>query len=212
MVKSDESPSTGIMKKRTIFRWVCILLIVFYAIWAVYQLITTPNNLELIGDRFFGILLFGFFLFVNKKIDFHWLAFIMVIFAFNLHHAGLYGHVILGIPADNIIHFSTNFAGVLLFYNIFYSSRLFPKAKINNFVLMLIIFFFTTGIAAFGEIIEFVGYSFLGEGEGILAYGIGDFGEWNDLSWDLIANSIGAIAGIIVFNVFRIKKWIKRMK
>lgn len=200
------------MNKQKIFRWVCILLMVFYAIWFVYQLITTPSNLELIGDRFIGILLFGFFLLVNEKIDFHWFAFIMAMFAFNLHHAGLYGTYILGIPADNIIHFSTNFAGVLLFYNIFYSSKLFSKTNINKFILMIIIFFFVTGIAAFGEIIEFVGYSTLGEGEGILAYGIGDFGEWNDLSWDLISNSIGALTGILVFNLFKFKKWIKRKK
>ena len=185
---------------------------VFYAIWFVYQLIKTPGSLEIIADRFAGILLFDFFLLVNEKIDFHWLAFILVMFAFNLHHAGLYGSYIFGVPADSIIHFCTNFAGVLLFYNIFYSSKLFAKAKINRLVLMVIIFFFVTGIAAFGEIIEFIGYSFLGEGEGLFAYGIGDFGEWNDLSWDLISNSIGAVFGIFIFNILKLEKRIRRRK
>ena len=45
------------------------------------------------------------------------------------------------------------------------------------------------------EILEFVGYSFLGEGEGLLFYGTGDFGEWNNVSWDLISNTLGATSG-----------------
>jgi uncharacterized membrane protein YjdF len=61
------------------------------------------------------------------------------------------------------------------------------------------------GFAAFIEPFEYLGYSQLGTGEGILFYGAGD-GGWSDTAFDMFANMIGAalaLALIYVKELFR---------
>jgi uncharacterized membrane protein YjdF len=54
------------------------------------------------------------------------------------------------------------------------------------------------------EIIEFIGYSVFGEGEGLLFFGKGDFGEWYNALWDMMCNMFGAIgAAVYGFLVFK---------
>ena len=193
-------------KKQRVFQGICFALIIFYLLWALYQAYCVGYAVELVADRLFGALLFAILLFINRKIDLHWLVFVVFLAAFNLHQMGLYGHFLLGVPMDRVIHFSTNFALALLCYNLFYSSKFssyLTKAGLSPLWIGLIVFFFVTGISAFTEIIEFVGYCAIGEGEGLLAFGIGDMGEWNNLSWDLISNSIGALAGVLLCGFHR---------
>ena len=79
-----------------------------------------------------------------------------------------------GIPFDRIMHFTAGIALAFVFYQFLSKSGI----KTNKIALALLAIFIATGIASMTEIMEFIGYSFLGEGEGLLFYGTGDFGEW----------------------------------
>ena len=62
------------------------------------------------------------------------------------------------------------------------------------------------GMGTFIEITEYFGYAYLGEGEGILRFGAGDEGEWNDAVWDMICNTLGAITGAVAMALFSRRK------
>jgi hypothetical protein len=110
-------------------------------------------------------------------------------------------------PFDRIMHFIAVAAIAALFYQYIYS---YEKDKMSKFSISIISILIASGIGSLMEIIEFVGYSYLGKGEGLLFYGTGDFGEWNNLSWDLISNTFGAITSVIVMSIFYSRKAIKK--
>jgi hypothetical protein len=182
-----------------LFLW-CIFF--FFIVWGTYTILT--KDVEFIFDRFFGAAVVLFFLLMYKKLHLSAQSIILVLLALGIHNLKLYGNVYLGLPFDRIMHFYAVFAisiAVFEFIDHCESEKCQRWWKIA-FVTILV----SIGIASLVEIMEFIGYSFLGEGEGILFYGTGDFGEWNNTSWDLISNSLGAIAGTILVSLKRLKK------
>jgi len=110
----------------------------------------------------------------------------------------LYGDIYLGIPFDHWIHFVAGIFLGLFFYDYF------SKIIKNKATVLLLSILVSAGIGSLLEIVEFVGYSYLGKGEGILFYGSGDWGEWNNMSLDLIFNTTGALAGGLIIFIKRL--------
>jgi len=158
----------------------------------------TEGNPELISDRFFEAGLFLLMFFFYKKLKLRIWTLAIAAFAIVLHHMYLYGTFYFGIPFDHIMHLVAGFAVCVIFYQILLNS--YKKPNLIGILLLSIIL--AMGLTSGMETVEFIGYSFLGEGEGILYYGTGDFGEWNNMSWDLIDNTLGAIAGAIAYTSF----------
>ena len=50
---------------------------------------------------------------------------------------------------------------------------------------------------------EYLGYAFLGKGEGLLFFGAGDLEGYADTAHDLIANSLGALLSAIYCYFFK---------
>jgi len=131
---------------------------------------------------------------------------------FLLHIAGLYqvipynpGYIgtLYGAPQlffhyDLIVH-----SVGIFFFSLVICSMTYPyfrkgfKSKLFIFVLIL---FIMLGIGAFNEILEYVGFDVLGQGEGFLEFGEGDSapgsGPWENASLDLLANLLGGIVSI----------------
>lgn len=90
------------------------------------------------------------------------------------------------------MHFVGTFALALIIY------QMIKPSQKNVFTTALITILITMGLGTIIEHQEFIGYSIIGEGEGILGYGAGDWGEWNNISWDLIYNTLGAIVAALL--------------
>lgn len=170
------------------------ILFVFtlFTLWGVYAVIKWDK--EFIFDRFFAasITLAVFFMYRKMKLSLTTLAF--GAFTLMLHHLKLYKEEYLGIPFDHYMHFAGGFALALIFSEYYINYEKKPNYTKIFFISVCI----AAGIGSFMEIIEFAGKSILGEGQGLLFYGDGDWGEYNNTAWDMINNTFGAVAASLV--------------
>jgi uncharacterized membrane protein YjdF len=191
------------MKKsaeENIIKWITIAALLFFVAWGIYT--TSTGDVEFIFDRFFTAAIILLALVLYKKMRVTLPIALVGFFALIIHHLKLYGNFYFNIPFDRIMHFTAGFAIALIFYQYFLSQGKKSSSRLKIALLSICI---TAGITSFMEIIEFVGYSSLGQGEGLLFYGTGDFGEWNNLSWDLICNTSGAVFASLLFSFYTIK-------
>jgi uncharacterized membrane protein YjdF len=170
-------------------RIILIISAASLALWGITQI----GRTELIYDKFFTAFIILFILFTWKKFKYKSWAVAIALGAILLHNIYLYGNIYAGIPFDKIMHVIGAFALTVMLYPIIRKHGL-----SKNVVLWLILI--AMGIAALHEIIEFLGYSYLGSGDGIFFFGVGDFGEWNNTMWDLISNLVGSIAGALTIH------------
>jgi hypothetical protein len=184
-------------KQQAIINNILIASFIFFIIWGF---VAVAQGSDFIFDRFFsaGIVagIFVLYRLLGLRIE----AIIFALAVLLFHHLKLYGNFYFGIPFDQFIHFA---AGAAI-ASVIYSSL--HKSNIPLFGKLLISIFAAAGIASTMEIIEFIGYANLGSGEGLLFYGTGDFGEWNNTVWDMINNTLGAVSGSILSLAFNLRK------
>lgn len=179
-----------IMKKtihETSIKILSIVVFIFFSVWGIIDIIIRNN--DYIADRFFiaSLALVSYFLY--KRLHMNISIMLVGLAAIMLHSLKLYGNTYLGLSFDHYMHFIGGFATALIFYNYLYH-ELKKKGHLQIFILAVCI---TAGLGSFMEIMEFTGYSLFGEGNGLLFYGAGDFGEWNNAAWDMIYNTLGAV-------------------
>ncbi len=195
-------------KEEKIIKAVTIITAVFFLIWGVLAVFT--KNTEFVFDRFFSAAFAIFVYRFRNKINLKLHSLALGVLALTMHHLKLYGGVYLGIPFDKIMHFTAGFVlGLMLFY---YFISLEPKKKPIYLKVILFAVIFTVGLGGLLEIVEFVGYSTLGPGEGVLFYGTGDFGEYNNTAWDLICNTLGALLSTMIITLLLLLKKENYMK
>jgi hypothetical protein len=126
----------------------------------------------------------------------------------------LYGLAALNYHYDWIVHSLGMFCFTLAFCSIIYPY--FGKVFKSKMVFFFFATFFMSGLGAFNETLEFVGYDMFGYGEGFLEFGDGDSspdaGPWQNASMDLVTNLIGIIVAIGLFFLARFSKNIKIRK
>ena len=145
------------------------------------------------------------------------ISYLMMLLALALHNAGVFGFYYkspLGyfdpiweqhisphpFQWDHITHIFSGIALSLLFFSFF--KKFFTEDKLHNFFITFSIFLIAQGVGAIGEIYEFAGYFFVGEGEGATGRGAGDYSlywissDWINTMLDLVYNFLGALIGI----------------
>ncbi len=165
-------------------RAVSLAGVAFFFVWGIVTIALRDN--ELIFDRFYsaGIMLAAYLLYRRMHLRIFTLVFALAVLF--LHHIKLYGQTYWGfLQFDMIMHFAAGMALALIFYN--YLS--YDHSRAWSAVMAFLI---AVGIGSLSEIMEYIGYYLLGPGEGLLFYGEGDFGEYADVAWDMICNSMGA--------------------
>lgn len=169
-----------------------------FTLLAVFIFLTilsfSTGDLELIGDKFVAMGMLLVALLWYKSFNLSIPTAIFGAFALVLHHLKLYGNVYLNIPFDRWMHVIATMAIALIIFEYFKAHN--KKNILSLFAICMISLMVALGAGSIIEIIEFMGYSFLGEGEGLLRYGVGDFGEWNNACWDLMSNTLGAFIGV----------------
>ena len=123
-----------------------------------------------------------------------YVSYAFLVFAMTLHNLNLYASSPLGIKFDHYMHFVGGLAIAII------SDRFFVE-KMGKAKKFLLILFFTLGVGALGEIIEWLGFTLLGFGEGMFCHGMGDEIEWSNAIIDMIFNGLGAITiGLFTMN------------
>jgi len=167
---------------------VIVSVFIFFTLWGIYDIIIW--NKDYIADRFLfsAIAIAAFFL--RKKINLTLPLTLVGLVPIVIHSIKLYGNIYFGIPYDHYMHFFAGFALAMILFNYMY--HLDGKKSIHIFVFAILL---SAGLGSFMEIMEFLGYAVGGEGGGLIFYGAGDFGEWNNAVRDMICNTLGATVG-----------------
>lgn len=177
------------MDRDTAIKRIVGSIFVCYLLWGIIDIIRW--NVDWIADRFFLALVAGLTYLFYKKLNMSNSTIIAAAVPFVLHTFGWFDLVILGLPFDHYLHFSAGLALGLIFYDYLRMTH----SRWSSAALAVCI---ASGIGSFMEVFEFIGYSIGGEGGGILFYGAGDIGEWNNAARDMLMNTLGSMLTVLL--------------
>lgn len=166
--------------------WFLVFIIALFSVWLVSDVIL--GNTDVLADRILIIIIGLSLLFMHRQLRLNMPVLLFGMVPVLLHSLGWYSIVFLGIPYDHYIHFFAGAAITIVLY------RALAKDDHSGILLAVCV---TAGLGSFMEIIEFLGYKYGGAGSGILFYGAGDYGEWNNAVWDMLMNTVGALVGAV---------------
>ena len=180
-------------------------------------------------DNVISVVFLTIALFLLNWLKIRNVGFVMFNIALLLHNLGSFGfyswsYGIFGY--DNIVHFCSSLAaGYIVFNFIARKMHIKKKARVKSTVvdehtilLILLVFASVAMMGVFIELLEFGGFVFLGEGDGLFFVGAGDsanagdmFGQYMDTMSDIIVNTLGTLAGVLLYYYWQYKKkpWIK---
>lgn len=189
------------------------LLIIMSYVWQVTAYV--PDMIVLIA-----VILFFYFTYNHWNLNLP--IYTIIILSFIPHCLGFMGFYFsspLPFAWDHFTHVWPCFAFALFFFQYlkqFMDKRFFSTKTI---FLIIVVIFAASGIGVGIELFEFSGFLVNGFGEGALAFGAGDAcegqivstfeeideygGGWFNTMYDLIWNSIGVLAGVLLMIFFK---------
>jgi len=183
-------------------RWDQLLISFTLAIFIFLEFYSISIGSHYRWDFFFviGVLLITYL--IRFRIHLHMFHFFLICLFMVVHNFGvfgLYGTKIYGVEFDFLMHMSGGFISSLVVYR-YYKFVNFSKryGKLRMYLLVMVI---VLGISSIHEIVEIVGGSLLGEGEGVFYRGPGDMDPW-DTQKDLWNNFVGIVLGIISYVIY----------
>lgn len=203
------------IQRRSIF----VFFIVLYISFAIYSFLHTSqwffDNLVAIA---FTILVFSIYDWAMLS----WRTFLLFNIALLLHNLGTFGFYTFGsgfFAYDSIVHlFGSMVAAYIIFNLVSLKLHSTGRKRVRQTVIdehkLLLIFLVMASVAMLGtivELIEFGGFIFLGNGEGMFFTGSGDGGyttddfnaQYFDTMSDIIVNMVGSIVGVVMFYMVR---------
>ena len=135
----------------------------------------------------------------------------------NLGSFGFYSWRIGIVEYDSLVHFISAFIGAYIIFHLIVQQlqmrRLQHVAKTIIDERLLLLFLVMSSVAMLGtmvELIEFTGFLYFGEGEGILFNGAGDSDHQSDIAsnykdtmGDLFVNTLGSMMGASAYYFLR---------
>lgn len=200
-----------------------IILILFLHVFIFMIVVNYLKSSEWILDNSLSaVFIFAIFL-LRKWIYISKTSFIMLGFALVIHDLGMFGFYEMEnsiVGYDNIVHFISSFVTAYILFSFIAKKLHIKKNKVvkrtvvDEHVLTLVFLVVSSAVmlGTIIELVEFVGYSFLGVGDGLFFFGSGDSGgfpyyagEYVDVMTDILVNIMGTFLGVIVYYNFRYK-------
>lgn len=216
----------GVMKDTERYSIFVVFLLVYIAL-AFFNFFVRSQWLL---DNLVAIVFLAFVFMISRWLLMGPGGFILFNVALLLHNMGSFGwyNWEWGFMAyDNIVHFVGALVAAWIIFN-FVSSKLhiIKHHRVKHTVVdehkVVFIFLVMASVAMMGtfvEIVEFGGFVFLGPGEGMFFTGSGDGGysiddfelQYRDTMEDIILNTIGSVAGVLLFYFMRYRKldWVR---
>lgn len=196
---------------------------IFLLIFVLLLFYNINQGSQWVLDASLAILLLIIFYFIDMWLDFG----VVLIILFNLglivHNLGSFGFYSLSFGLfeyDNFVHVFSSFAAGYIIISIIakkfhYRSGILKKKTVvddHKALAVLLVISFVISLGVFVELTEFIGYAYLGVGDGLFFYGSGDLGaglsgEYIDVMTDIIANIIGAIIGVLAYYLLDLKRF-----
>lgn len=201
----------------------------FISIYIVMSAYNYAKSSQWLFDNLIAIAFLTFFFAIIRWLKVGLTGFIMFNIALLLHNLGTFGFYAWTwgpFAYDNLTHFIGSLvAGYIVFNFVARKLHLKKNAIVKDTVIdehkAVTIFLVIASVAMFGvfvELIEFGGFMFLGQGEGMLFTGSGDAassedmaGQYIDTMSDIVVNTLGTLAGVLIYYYANYKKkpWMK---
>jgi hypothetical protein len=208
------------------------IFIVFLLIYLAMAFFNFFLQSQWLLDNLVAIVLLTFVFMISRWLLLNASGFILFNAALLLHNMGSFGWYEWTwsfIAYDNIVHLVGALVAAWIIFN-FVSSKLHilkhhqVKRTVVDEHKVIFIFLVMASVAMLGtvvELIEFGGFVLLGPGEGMFFTGSGDGGyskddfelQYRDTMEDILLNTIGSIAGVLLFYFMRYKKtdWVRNI-
>jgi uncharacterized membrane protein YjdF len=206
-----------------------VIYLLFMQIYVIFAVFNYLKGSQWVFDSILAMIFLTFMFIINKWLKLEKFGFVLFNIALLSHNLGTFGFYDWrwGIFAyDNIVHLLNSMVGAYIIFN-FVARKLHirERQRVKFTVVdehkIIFIFLVLASVAMLGavvEIIEFLGFMYLGPGEGILFFGAGDSGNVDDIAGqyidtmgDIIVNTIGTIIGVILYYNVKYKKqpWLR---
>lgn len=203
-----------------------IIFMIVYILFSVYNYLLRSQWLfdALISMAFLTLVFFVAKWFKMQKPGF--ILFNLALLSHNLGSFDFYAKTWGIFGYDNFVHlFASLVAGYILFN--FIARKLHIKKNKtchetvvdeHKWVIIILVIAAVAMLGTFIELVEFGGFMFLGQGEGLFFTGSGDVtpddlaGQYTDTMSDILVNTVGSIIGVLIFYYVQYKRkpWIRR--
>ncbi len=116
----------------------------------------------------------------------------LIIHTMNLYGVGIFN---TGYKFDALIHGFGGFVAALIFFQLIKNNL---KGHYFRTAIFIITILAALGAGSIIEVVEYGGKIFLGEGDGLFFYGVGDYGDWGNAIQDMVFNGVGAAFFILL--------------
>ena len=189
----------------TYMRKFTIPYIVFVIIFLGLGVYSWINGSQWILDNIFSIISMSILFYFADKLYMDYTGFIFSGLGFFSHSIGTFGlyNITQGLLGyDVFVHLISSFAAGWVVYT--YISKKFSARKYSKTLLVFLAVSVVCLLGVFIEFIEFIGFFFFEEGEGLFFTGAGDLklfegevGVYVDTMIDIFVNTVGSIIGIV---------------
>lgn len=201
----------------------------FAIVYVSFGVFNYLNSSQWLLDNVLSLFFLTAFFLLAKWLHVGKVSFILFNVALLSHNLGAFGlySISWGIFGyDNVVHFLSSFVAAYIVFN-FIAYKLHVKQhKKSTFddhvpVLILLVISLVAMMGVLIEVMEFIGYTYLGAGDGIFFVGAGDSGDEADVTGqyvdtmsDILVNAAGTLLGVLVYYHFRYRKrpWLKYMR
>lgn len=190
------------------FSFLYLLSLLFFAFVILYSYLTDYSYY--IFDALFSVILLTLFFFFRSSLHLTPLSYFFLALAFAFHNMGafrFYASPPVPLRWDVVTHIFGIFAASVALYHL-----LRPYFSRKPFAFFFVILLASLGVGVLIEYVEFIGVLIVGEGEGVLGRGEGDFAfaqwlsaDYYDTMIDQINNLLGALFGYL-FSSFYFRK------
>ncbi|PLW80435.1 hypothetical protein C0585_02460 [Candidatus Woesearchaeota archaeon] len=197
------------------------LFAIFFLIYFVFWSYSFMTGSQWIIDNSIALFTLILLILFSNVLKLKKTGFILLNLALLTHNLGTFGYYSLTwkfLAYDNLVHFISLIVIAYITFNIvsirFYkvpnNRDIFEE---NKYLFIILVMCAAISLSVLLELVEFGGYYYLGEGEGLLLAGVGDSDPMNngirdqygDTMSDLIVNIFGAFIGAFGYYYFRIR-------
>lgn len=192
-----------------------IIFVLVFVISAIYNFIVKS---QWFFDNIFAMLLLTAVFFLAEWFEIGKKEFILLNFALVVHNLGAFGFYNLNkgiFNYDTLVHLLLSFITAYILFNFFVQKLHIRKHKRVRFSIIdehkvIIIFLVISSVIMLGtivEIVEFFGFMYLGNGEGMFFTGAGDVdltkddiaSQYKDTMEDILTNILGSTLGVLIY-------------
>jgi uncharacterized membrane protein YjdF len=206
-----------VMKKRDL----AIIYIISLAVYIIIGAYNLSKNSQWIFDVYVSLAFVTLVWFFSERLKLGKLSFTLLNIALLSHLLGSFDFYALNIwiwEYDNLVHILSSIVAAYIIFNYINEKLCEKKIDVNlikehKFIFLFLVIASVSALGTAIELLEYAGFMFLGQGDGLFFAGTGDYGklgtpetQYIDTMSDIFVNTIGSIIGAVSYFLISFNK------